>query len=230
MNIGRPHSKSFTQTNTNKRMDLSTDKMISHQSISDIEKQRLESVYNHINSVQIPLQKIEIDGITSPKLMIILENLKYKVSKHEADLFIWEVDDDEDGVITRKEFEMMYKRCIFDVTYLEPRNLFNLVQFLMYDKQHKGRITEEDTLEIIFVRVGKANLSTEIDAIFGNTYQVELKQPVITNDGWSTFEKSISFEEFFLKMKKRDFCKRIEPERERQKKLRSQLPSVDDRK
>ena len=66
--------------------------------------------------------------------MIILENLKYKVSKHEADLFIWEVDDDEDGVITRKEFEMMYKRCIFDVTYLEPRyinnyhrNLFNLV-------------------------------------------------------------------------------------------------------
>ena len=53
--------------------------------------------------------------------MIILENLKYKVLKHEADIFIWEVDDDEDGVITKKEFEMMYKRCIFDVTYLEPR-------------------------------------------------------------------------------------------------------------
>lgn len=40
----------------------------------------------------------------------------------------------------------MYKRCIFDKTWLEPRNLFNLVQFLMYDLACRGKITVEDTL------------------------------------------------------------------------------------
>lgn len=46
----------------------------------------------------------------------------------------------------------MYKRCIFDKTGLEPRNLFNLVQFLMYDLTWRGKITVEDTLELIYVR------------------------------------------------------------------------------
>lgn len=46
----------------------------------------------------------------------------------------------------------MYKRCIFDKTGLEPRNLFNLVQFLMYDLAGRGKITVEDTLELIYVR------------------------------------------------------------------------------
>ena len=40
----------------------------------------------------------------------------------------------------------MYKRCVFDKIGLEPRNLFNLVQFLMYDKTNRGTITVEDTL------------------------------------------------------------------------------------
>ena len=32
------------------------------------------------------------------------------------------------------EFLTMYQRCISDSTGNEPRNLFNLIQFLMYDK------------------------------------------------------------------------------------------------
>ena len=40
----------------------------------------------------------------------------------------------------------MYKRCISDKTGLEPRKLFNLVQFLMYDKNFYGKVTVEDTL------------------------------------------------------------------------------------
>jgi len=34
----------------------------------------------------------------------------------------------------------------------EPKRLFYLVQFLMYDKERKGYITEEDTLEILYIR------------------------------------------------------------------------------
>ena len=57
-----------------------------------------------------------------------------------------EVDDDLDGYVSSKEFDTMYKRCISDVTGLEPRKLFNLVQFLMYDKTFRGKVTVEETL------------------------------------------------------------------------------------
>lgn len=45
-----------------------------------------------------------------------------------------EVDENLDRRVDRKEFELMYKKCIEDKTGLEPRNLFNLVQFLMFCK------------------------------------------------------------------------------------------------
>ena len=62
----------------------------------------------------------------------------------------------------------MYKRCIADKEDLEPRKLFNLVQFLMYDNKFKGRVTVEETLQILFVRHGRKNLDYEIKAIFGD--------------------------------------------------------------
>jgi calmodulin len=51
-----------------------------------------------------------------------------------------------DGYVSKEEFLTMYRRCISDETGLEPRKLFNLVQFLMYDKTFKGRVTVEETL------------------------------------------------------------------------------------
>ena len=62
----------------------------------------------------------------------------------------------------------MYKRCISDTTGLEPRKLFNLVQFLMYDKTFKGTVTVEETLQILYVRYGRDRLDDEIKAIFGD--------------------------------------------------------------
>ena len=77
------------------------------------------------------------------------------------------MDDDLDGCVSRAEFDTMYKRCISDETGLEPRKLFNLVQFLMYDIDSKGRVTVEETLQILYVRYGRERLDEEIRAIFG---------------------------------------------------------------
>ena len=57
-----------------------------------------------------------------------------------------------DGKVDKHEFDLMFRRCVNDDTGLEPKGLFNLVQFMMYDRHRHRKITEEDTLELIFVR------------------------------------------------------------------------------
>ena len=87
----------------------------------------------------------------------------------------------------------MYKRCITDHADLEPRKLFNLVQFLMYDKTFRGRVTVEETLQILFVRHGRKNLDNEIRAIFGD----EDRNP----DSFE--ERSITYGEYVEKINNR---------------------------
>lgn len=81
------------------------------------------------------------DKFDKKDVIKILTELQFPYTKPEVDQWIWEVDEDLDGCINEYEFTLMYKRCIFDKTWLEPRNLFNLTQFLMYDIAGRGRIT-----------------------------------------------------------------------------------------
>lgn len=99
--------------------------------------------------------------------MKALLHLDEHPSKSEVELMIWEVDDDLDGYVSFKEFEKMYKRCVKDESSLEPRKLFNLAVFLMFDKNGNKKVTIEDTLQILFVRYGREKLDEEIRAIFG---------------------------------------------------------------
>ena len=93
----------------------------------------------------------------------------------------------------------MYKRCVSDKTGLEPRKMFNLVQFLMYDKTFKGRVTVEETLQILFVRYGRESLDEEITAIFGDDEK--------NADG---SEKEIMFGEYVDKINKRALKEQME--------------------
>ena len=121
-----------------------------------------------------------------------LISLGCKPTLSQVRLIIWEVDDDLDGFVSKEEFITMYKRCISDKTDLEPRKLFNLVQFLMYDKDNQKKVTIEETLQILFVRHGRAKLDDEIKAIFGE----DEKNP----DG---SEKAITYSEYVEKINKR---------------------------
>uniref|UniRef100_A0A0G4HSN1 Calmodulin n=1 Tax=Chromera velia CCMP2878 TaxID=1169474 RepID=A0A0G4HSN1_9ALVE len=97
----------------------------------------------------------------------VLVKLGHRMNKREIELMIWEVDDDLDGMVSWDEFLVMYQRCVSDKTGLEPRKLFHVVQFLMYDKDGAGLISVEQTLQILFVRFGRDLLDHEIQAIFG---------------------------------------------------------------
>ena len=77
------------------------------------------------------------------------------------------MDENLDGKVNETEFTNMYKRCIIDQSGLEPKSLFNMIQFLMYCKKDKYRVTVEDTLELLYVRLGGADLKEKIRDLFG---------------------------------------------------------------
>uniref|UniRef100_A0A7S2RYL3 Calmodulin n=1 Tax=Mucochytrium quahogii TaxID=96639 RepID=A0A7S2RYL3_9STRA len=63
-----------------------------------------------------------------------LKTLGKNCSRKEIDDMIWEVDENLDGTVEWDEFLLTYQRNLVDVTGLEPCQLFNVVQFLLYDK------------------------------------------------------------------------------------------------
>jgi len=110
----------------------------------------------------------------------------------------------------------MYKRCISDDQGLEPRKLFNLVYFLMFKPDFTGTVTEEDTLELLFVRYGRDKLDEEIAAIFGKD---DRGYPGGFEDKDKNFvEKEITYPEYIKKVNQRAM-----DERKRKKEEKKQL-------
>ena len=87
-----------------------------------------------------------VDKITMMDLNKALHELGARPTRGEIKDMIWEVDDDLDGAISEKEFDTTYRRCIMENSSLEPRKFYNLMVFLMFDKEERGKITAEDTL------------------------------------------------------------------------------------
>jgi Ca2+-binding EF-hand superfamily protein len=110
-------------------------------------------------------QKKEKSLIGLKAIRKVLRTLCSEYPKEEMEMMIWEVDENLDGYVSEHELDVMYKRCVTDAMESEPKRLYYLVQFLMYDKERKGFITEEDTLEILYIRNEK-NFNEAIDAIF----------------------------------------------------------------
>ena len=98
----------------------------------------------------------------------------------EIEDMIWEVDDDCDMCVNWPEFQTMYNRCRQDktgktptfgrvldlilllITYAgyEPRRLFNVVEFLMNDKDDSGTVSIEEVMQILYLRFGKGLLDS----------------------------------------------------------------------
>ena len=97
---------------------------------------------------------------------------------------IWEVDENLDGCVDWEEFKLMFHRNITDNTGLEPFQLFNVVQFMMYDKDNSGQVTIDETMHMLFARYGKKNLESQMKILFGDNLQ--------TSDG----DGELSFNEY----------------------------------
>lgn len=136
------------------------------------------STNNNCTEAEIDQLKQRVDRtrkITEGDLAIVLKDMDVPFKPSEVRDMIWvslkqEVDEDLDKCISEQEFFRMYKRCVSDKEWQEPRKLFNLVQFLMYDNNFKGWVGEEETFQLIYIREGRSVLDQQIDAIFGLDY------------------------------------------------------------
>ena len=140
-------------------------------------------------------EKLRHDRFGKKALRKIFKKLTGTFNKKDIELMIWEVDTNLNGYISYDEYERMYKRCVVDKKELEPKKLYTLVQFLMFDKEHKGYITEEDTLEVLCVR-NNNGLDNAINDIFMEEIKDEKGKIIRTKKKRET----INYEEFSERM------------------------------
>ncbi|OQR80813.1 outer dynein arm-docking complex subunit 3 [Achlya hypogyna] len=107
--------------------------------------------------------------IKSEDLYDAIKALGKVCSKKEIADMIWEADENLDGAVDWEELRGMFNRNLLDKTELEPVNLFNVVQFMTYDKKLCGTITADDTMAILFARYGQAQLETKMKTLFGDS-------------------------------------------------------------
>ncbi len=68
---------------------------------------------------------------------------------------------------------MLSDRNITDHSGLEPFQMFNVVQFMMYDKDNGGTVSVDETMHMLYARYGKARLETEMKALFGDDLKTQ---------------------------------------------------------
>lgn len=59
----------------------------------------------------------------------------------------------------------MFYRVRDDQTGCEPRKLFNLVDFLMLDKNHSGAVDQDECMTVLWARYGKELVTEHNDAM-----------------------------------------------------------------
>lgn len=100
-----------------------------------------------------PTRKIKV-----PDLSECLKVLGNPTARKEIEEMVWEVDENLDGLVDWEEFKLTYQRNLADSTGLEPCQLFNLIQFMLYDKDGSGKVTIDETMHMLYTRYGKDRL------------------------------------------------------------------------
>eukprot|EP01138_Halocafeteria_seosinensis_P007812 gb/GECG01007982.1/.p1 GENE.gb/GECG01007982.1/~~gb/GECG01007982.1/.p1 ORF type:complete len:252 (+),score=51.08 gb/GECG01007982.1/:1-756(+) len=132
------------------------------------ELRRIESDCQEIQG-KIDAIKNKTDKKIKPKdLQEALAFLGKKTHKREIEDMIWEVDENLDGCVDWEEFQLMFQRNIKDTTGKEPFQLFNVVQFMMYDVDFSGEVSVDETMHMLYARYGRERLESEMKALFGD--------------------------------------------------------------
>ena len=212
----------------NEDINLDTDSL-SEDSSEEKEKEKpIENCLDLYKDPEKEEEKLKRDRFGKKALRKMLKKLTGKFNKKDIELMIWEVDTNLNGYISYDEYERMYKNCVIDKKEREPKRLYNLVQFLMFDKEHKGYITEEDTLEILCIR-NNNGLDNAINDIFaieikdekGNVKRTKKKKDIINYEEFEERMHSLSLRQRAILMnQKKIFCDKVKEEAMQNAKLK----------
>ena len=210
-------------------INLDTDSSLSDDSSETKEKEKpVENCLDLYKDPEKDEEKLRRDRFGKKALRKMLKKLTGKYNKKDIELMIWEVDTNLNGYISFDEYERMYKNCIIDKKEREPKRLYTLVQFLMFDKEHKGYITEEDTLEILCIR-NNNGLDNAINDIFaievkdekGNIKRTKKKKDIIYYEEFEERMHSLSLRHRTILMnQKKIFCDKVKEEAMKNAKLK----------
>ena len=144
-----------------------TGKTLSEDEVDELHSRLAEEIVG----LEKKIQEFDLDPsrkINRDDLSCALSDLGKKSTKKEIEDMIWEVDENLDCCVDWEEFRLMFTRNITDTTGLEPFQLFNVVQFMMYDKDNSGKVTVDETMHMLYARYGKDKLESQMKALFGD--------------------------------------------------------------
>lgn len=161
--LKRPHFEfSMTTSSNEKEVKEQID-------LLEKEKARLEEELKEINSKTEQYIRPQDAGIA-------MKALGKRMKKREIDELIWEIDEKIDGVIDWEEFNLMFERNVRDVSGLEPSGFYNMVQFMIYDRDGNGMVSIDETMNMLYARVGRSKMEEAITKLFGGADGAPIKE------------------------------------------------------
>ena len=133
------------------------------------EKNRLNEELKEINSKPEQYIRAQDAGIA-------MKVLGKRMKKREIDELIWEIDEKIDGVIDWEEFNLMFERNVRDVSGLEPSGFYYMVQFMIYDRDGNGLVSIDETMNMLYARVGRSKMEEAITKLFGGEDGAPIKE------------------------------------------------------